>query len=79
MLDSSYKNPYSNHMKVTRTSPFTGITRTLNLNITAVQVARYNNGWLLQDAFPQLSAGEREFYKTGITDEEWEKFIGGDE
>jgi len=66
-------------MKVTRTSPFTGITRTLNLNITAVQVARYNNGWLLQDAFPQLSDGEREFYKTGITDEEWEQTMGGDE
>jgi hypothetical protein len=65
-------------MEVTRTSPFTGITRTLNLNITAAQVARYKNGWLLQDAFPQLSAGEREFYKTGITDEEWEKHIGGD-
>jgi hypothetical protein len=66
-------------MKVTRTSPFTGITRTLDLNITAAQVARYSNGWLLQDAFPQLSAGEREFYKTGITDEEWDKHIGGDE
>jgi len=66
-------------MQVTRTSPFTGITRTLDLNITAAQVAKYNNGWLLQDAFPQLSAGEREFYKTGITDEEWEKHMGGDE
>jgi hypothetical protein len=66
-------------MKVTRTSPFTGITRTLDLNITAAQVARYSNGWLLQEAFPQLSAGEREFYKTGITDEEWEQTIGGDE
>jgi len=66
-------------MKVTRTSPFTGITRTLDLNITLAQVARYNNGWLLQEAFPQLTAGEREFYKTGITDEEWEQHIGGDE
>jgi len=66
-------------MQVTRTSPFTGITRTLDLNITAAQVARYNNGWLLQDAFPNLSAGEREFFKTGITDEEWNKYIGGDE
>jgi hypothetical protein len=66
-------------MKVTRTSPFTGITRTLDLNITTAQVARYNNGWLLQEAFPQLSAGEREFFKTGITDEEWEKHMGGDD
>jgi hypothetical protein len=66
-------------MQVTRTSPFTGKTRTLDLNITAAQVARYNNGWLLQDAFPNLSAGEREFFKTGITDEEWDTHIGRDE
>lgn len=64
-------------MKVTRTSSLSGITRTLDLNITAVQVARYNNGWLLQDAFPQLTADEREFYKTGITGEEWDQMFGG--
>jgi hypothetical protein len=66
-------------MQVTRTSPFTGITRTLDLNITAAQVAKYNRGELLQNCFPQLSAGEREFFKTGITDEEWETTMGGDE
>ena len=66
-------------MNVTRTSPFTGITRSLDLNITAAQVAKYNRGALLQDAFPQLSAGDREFFKTGITDEEWERTMGGDE
>jgi hypothetical protein len=44
----------------------------MDLNITDDQIAKYNNGWLLQDAFPQLTPGEREFYKTGITDEEWE-------
>ena len=66
-------------MKVTRTSPFTGITRTLDLNITEAQVSAYNRGALLQNAFPQLSAGDREFFKTGITDEEWNKHIGGNE
>jgi hypothetical protein len=66
-------------MKVTRTSSFTGITRSLDLNITAAQVAKYNRGALLQDAFPQLSAGDREFFKTGVTDEEWERTMGGDE
>jgi len=63
-------------MIVTRTSPFTGVTRSLDLNITAAQVARYKNGWLLQDAFPNLSAGDREFFKTGITDEEWKAQFG---
>lgn len=66
-------------MQVTRTSPFTGKTRTLDLDITDIQVARYDNGWLLQDAFPNLSADEREFYKTGITGEEWDQMFGGAE
>ena len=66
-------------MLVTRTSPFTGITRTLDLNITAGEVAAYSQGALLQNAFPYLNAGEREFFKTGITDEEWEEHMGGNE
>jgi hypothetical protein len=64
-------------MKVTRTSPFTGITRTLDLNITEAQVSAYNAGALLQNAFPTLNADEREFYKTGITGEEWDQMFGG--
>lgn len=31
---------------------------------------------LLQEAFPELSAGEREFIKTGITSAEWKKYMG---
>jgi hypothetical protein len=64
-------------MQVTRRSPFTGITRTLDLNITEAQVEAYANGALLQVAFPTLNADEREFYKTGITGEEWDQMFGG--
>ena len=64
-------------MQVTRRSPFTGITRTLDLNITEAQVEAYANGALLQVAFPTLNADEREFYKTGITGEEWDQIFGG--
>jgi hypothetical protein len=64
-------------MQVTRRSPFTGITRTLDLNITEAQVEAYANGALLQVAFPNLNADEREFYKTGITGEEWDQVFGG--
>jgi hypothetical protein len=64
-------------MKVTRTSPFTQITRTLDLDITEAQVEAYANGALLQNAFPNLNADEREFYKTGITGEEWDQMFGG--
>lgn len=34
-------------------------------------VEAYHSGLLLQDAFPMLSADDREFIKTGITPEEW--------
>ena len=30
----------------------------------------------LQDAFPELSQGQLEFIKTGITTEEWKRYIG---
>jgi hypothetical protein len=64
-------------MTITRRSAFTGITRSLDLPVTEQQLDRYiNQGWLLQDAFPNLSAGEREFIKTGITDEEWNAAFG---
>ena len=68
-------------MKITRASMTTGITRTIDLNVTQEQLDNYyNNGFLLQDAFPHLSAGEREFIKTGITDEECDVlFSNGEE
>ena len=36
----------------------------------------WNAGLLIQDAFPTLSADEREFIKTGITPEEWKAAFG---
>ena len=60
-------------MKVTRTSMVTGITRTIELPVTQEQIDVYHTGMgLLQDVFPNLTSGEREFIKSGITDEEWD-------
>lgn len=33
---------------------------------------KYNEGKLIQDAFPYLSPDEREFLMTGLTPQEWE-------
>ena len=63
-------------MIVIRTSPFSGITHVMDLPITGEQVLLHHQGAMLQDAFPQLSPDEREFFKTGITPEEWDKFFG---
>lgn len=34
---------------------------------------------LIQDAFPDLTTGQREFIKTGITTEEWNRYVGDDD
>ena len=56
-----------------------GVTRTLDLPVTQQQLDSYAQGALLQNAFPNLSADEREFLKTGITAEEWEAMFAGEE
>ena len=62
-------------MLISRTSMLTGVTRTVYLNILPGQIEAYSAGALLQDAFPQLTAAEREFFKTGITEEEWDEVL----
>ena len=66
-------------MIVTRTSPFSGKRATMDLAITEQEVQNYKDGALLQNAFPNIDAGEREFYKTGITSQEWDSMFGGPE
>lgn len=62
-------------MLITRKSLLSGITRTMDLPITQEQVDNYNRGELAQRAFPNLSAGEREFYISGSTPEEWDEVM----
>jgi hypothetical protein len=66
-------------MDITRKSLASGIIRTRDLNITPHQIDAYLNGALIQEAFPQLDADDREFFKTGITSEEWDAMFAGDE
>jgi hypothetical protein len=60
-------------MLITRTNPFNGSVNTRDLDITAEQVAAYEAGALLQNAFPNLSADDREFFKTGI--DNWDELF----
>ena len=67
-------------MNITRTSAFSGVTRTVDLPVTPEQVAAWQNGELAQNAFPGCDASQREFIMTGVTAEEWEATMGsGDE
>ena len=56
-----------------------GITRTRDLPVTEGQMEAYAQGALLQNAFPNLTPGDREFIKTGITQAEWVEIFGEDE
>ena len=63
-------------MIITRKSQFSGTLYTRDLDVTQSQLVAYEDGALLQDAFPQLSADDREFIKTGISSLEWLQMSG---
>ena len=60
-------------MQITRTNPFNGSVNTRDLDITEQQIAAYEAGALLQNAFPNLSADDRESFKTGI--DNWDELF----
>jgi hypothetical protein len=68
---------------ISRICPFTGALNEMTLNCSVDEYVigeqAYNDGALLQDAFHFLDADEREFIKTGITPEQWNRIFGGAE
>jgi hypothetical protein len=48
----------------------------INFNDFVKAFDAWDTGELIQNAFPTLSADEREFIKTGISPEEWEAMFG---
>ena len=68
-------NPRMNYTAVTRVSILDGISRTMELPISPAQylagMDKWENGALVQDAFPNLHPELREFLKTGITPDQW--------
>jgi hypothetical protein len=63
-------------IEVTRTSILTGKTNTLSLPVTQKQLDLYEQTKeLIQDVMPNLDNKQREFVKTGITEQEWDKLI----
>ena len=59
-------------MLITRTSMATNITRTVALDVTQEQMDAWENGQLIQNAMPNLSADEWEFILTGMWGDEWD-------
>ena len=69
---------------VTSKSPFTGKYNSIRLDIPNEEFYSWCDkprGFRppIQDAFPQLSADEREFIISGVAPGEWDTFMGSDD
>jgi hypothetical protein len=62
-------------MEIIRVSLISGTTSARYLPITEEQIAKWKAGALVQDAFPELSPADREFFLTGITEQEWDELM----
>ena len=67
------------NMVVTRVSNLTGKTHTMELPITQAAIDLWKSGVLIQRAMPHLSAEQREFLISGVTQAEWVEAFGNDE
>ena len=68
----------SNMIQVTRQSAITRKMNTMELPITQEHLDNYDTvgGLLVQDVFPNLDVGQREFLISGITPQEWNETFG---
>ena len=62
-------------MLIYRTSTLSGNASSMDIDVTLEQVASWEQGELVQNAMPNLSADEREFIMTGITPAEWNEMF----
>ena len=63
-------------MLITRSSPISGATHSLEVNCTPEQIAAWESGVLIQIAMPDVEAPLREYIKSGITPQEWVETFG---
>lgn len=68
-------------MKITRKSPFTGEVNTMDLPVTAEQMAEFEGPGrrLIQEIFPDLTKEQREFILTGYTPGDWDAIFADGE
>ena len=64
---------------IERTSPFSGKTNEMTMKVDVNDIYRWQDGELIQVALGYLTPHEREFIKTGITQEEWNSTFGEEE
>lgn len=66
-------------MKITKKSQFSGRVATMDIPVTQQELDEWRiTGKLIQNAFPNLNADEREFLMTGCTPQEWDEMFPPD-
>tara|TARA_R100000808_G_scaffold23879_1_gene53664 strand:+ start:1831 stop:2028 length:198 start_codon:yes stop_codon:yes gene_type:complete len=60
-------------MLIIRKCPIFGGEKRKEIDVTEEQLKLWQEGTLIEDAMPNLTHSEREFIKTGLTDEAWEQ------
>jgi len=60
---------------VVKYNPFFGAS-SMELDVTAEQLRAWSEGGYVQEVFPHLTDGEREFLVSGITPAQWEELFG---
>lgn len=65
-------------MLIKKRSTLTGKLNEMELDVTQQQLDAFYGGMLVQQAFPNLNADEREFILSGCTVEEWNLYMGED-
>lgn len=62
-------------MLITKKNMLTQKENTMDLPVTQEQLNRFMDGEFVQDVFPNLTPGEREFLLNGITPDEWNEIF----
>ena len=82
---SSATNSTTNYARLTKRSTFTGKVRTMEFpQYSPEEFERRMLAWksgnlLIQEAFKELSDNAREFILTGVTADEWDRYLGRDD
>lgn len=62
-------------MIIERMCPIENVWNQMEIAVTQEQIDSWMAGELIQNAMPNLTPDQREFIKTGITPETWEKLF----
>jgi len=66
-------------MKITRQSILSKNISSMDIDVTHEQIAQWESGVLIHQAMPHLCEDEREFMMTGITPDEWDTHMVGED